>query len=275
MQPDRSSKSASFLSEQEIHTEWENDYLSPELEPFYETTFDRIVKGLGAQPDQHALDAGCGYCFHLARLARRGLKVTGVDFSETALQHGRANLTQAGLIDKVELRQANLLELPFDDGRFDHVVCWGVLMHIPELEKALSELVRVLKPGGRLAIGENNSRSIHVQAWERLLRGVKKAIGRQTFPWSWTERGLEEWREQDGGGLMVRKVSPEFMTRFMNERGLQLVDRFAGQFTEAYTTMPVRPAKQALYHLNRLYADYGGPADLALGNVFIFEKPAA
>ncbi|MGF1511654.1 MAG: class I SAM-dependent methyltransferase [Myxococcota bacterium] len=272
MEAERTSKSASFLAGQAIHTEWESDYLNPQLDAFYDAVFRRIVAALGARSGQHVLDAGCGYGFHLLRLADHGLRVTGIDFSETALENARKNLERFQLQDRVELRQGNLLELPFEDASFDHVNCWGVLMHIPELEKALSELSRVLKPGGRIAIGENNARSLHVVAWERLLRGVKKTLGRPVHPWNWTPRGLEEWREQEGGGLMVRKMDPKFVEEFLQTRGLRLVDRFAGQFTEAYTSVPARPAKRLFYRLNQAYFRWDGPADLALGNVYVFEK---
>lgn len=272
MQQERSEKSESFLAEQPIHSEWESDYLNADLNQFYDQAFARIVAALEAKPDQEVLDAGCGYAFHLVRLARHGLRVTGVDFSETALEQARANVERHGFSEQVHLTQGNLLELPFEDGRFDHVSCWGVLMHIPELEQALSELVRVLKPGGRIAIGENNASSLHVHGWERLLRGVKKVLGRKVHPWRWNERGLEEWRDENTGGLMVRKMAPEFVTGFMDGKGLKLVDRFAAQLTEAYTSVPTQAAKKMVYLLNQAYFSAKLPPGPALGNVYIFEK---
>jgi len=273
MATERTDKSASFLGSTEaIHGAWESDYLNPDLDQFYEAAFDRIVRALDPKPGDRVLDAGCGYGFHAVRLARRGLRVTGVDFSDVALGRARETVARFGLENFIHLEQGSLLALPFPDGTFDHVSCWGVLMHIPDLETALEELARVLRPGGRMAIGENNGRSLHVQVWERILRTAKRALGRRVPPWDWTPRGLEEWREEDGGGLMVRKLDPGFLASFLEGRGLRLVDRFSGQLTEAYTSLPLRPAKRAVYRLNRTYFDRHGPPDLALGNVFVFEK---
>jgi len=212
MATERTDKSASFLGSTEaIHGAWESDYLNPDLDQFYEAAFDRIVRALDPKPGDRVLDAGCGYGFHAVRLARRGLRVTGVDFSDVALGRARETVARFGLENFIHLEQGSLLALPFPDGTFDHVSCWGVLMHIPDLETALEELARVLRPGGRMAIGENNGRSLHVQVWERILRTAKRALGRRVPPWDWTPRGLEEWREEDGGGLMVRKLDPGFL----------------------------------------------------------------
>ena len=55
---------------------------------------------------------------------------------------------------------------------------WGVLMHVPNLEMALVELVRVLKPGGKLILGENNAASFDVTVPEPSMRFLKRLIGR-------------------------------------------------------------------------------------------------
>ena len=69
---------------------------------------------------------------------------------------------------------ADAVRLPFRDGEFDKVLCTGVLMHIADTESAVRELVRVLRPGGRLACSINNGLSIYslpVRIWNRQKAG--------------------------------------------------------------------------------------------------------
>src|SRR5262249_14820403 len=88
----------------------------------------------------------------------------GVDFSfeMCVLANRRGLLTY----------QADALALPFADNQFDLVYAAGVLEHLDDLEKALTELVRVCRPGGRIVIGTAN-RSPLVRQVMRLVRSVK------------------------------------------------------------------------------------------------------
>ena len=69
------------------------------------------------------------------------------------LTAARRRIVDADLDKQVVLQKADLTALPFPDCSFDFVISWGVVMHIPEMEKALLELVRVLKPEGTLVLG--------------------------------------------------------------------------------------------------------------------------
>lgn len=269
----RTDASRAILGAQEIHTHWENDYLNSDLDPFYDRACARLVEKLGAPSGAKILDAGCGYAYHAMRYARLGLHVVGVDFSEAAVRNARTNVKHAGLDDRITVQQADILGLPFPDGSFTYVVSWGVLMHIPEVERALKELVRVLAPGGRIALMENNASSLHVRLWEPFLRGAKRALGRMLPERTTTERGVEEWsHEGDGGGLMVRKTDIRWIERTMRALGADLIDRSAGQFTELYTALPGRALKRLVYRANWVYFLRELNPRLALGNVLVFEK---
>ena len=84
---DQTAESRVRLKQADIHEQWENDYLNPEMDRFYTLAFDRIVEALGDTKGKRILDVGCGYCYHTTRLAERGLTITAVDFSEVALDH--------------------------------------------------------------------------------------------------------------------------------------------------------------------------------------------
>jgi ubiquinone/menaquinone biosynthesis C-methylase UbiE len=264
---DLTDRSASYLSRKTIHQEWLDDYLNPSIDSFYDLAFSKIISALDAKPGDKILDAGCGYCYHASRLASAGLAVTGVDFSAAALTAAKENLAQQGL--EIDLREGNILDLPFEDESFPFVNCWGVLMHIPEVETALSELARVLKTGGRLALMENNHQSLHVRYWERGLNTIKKTLGRKVRERNFVSQGIEEWRDE---GLMVRKLDIEWLTKFYTDRGLKLVARLPGQFTEAYTAMPSKLLKKLIYRWNYSWLSRERSPKLAMGNILVFEK---
>lgn len=95
-----------------------------------------------APQDKTVLDLCCGQGTLTAMLSEAGASVTGLDFSEEMLERAAANAPEA------ELRQGDAGALPFDDGSFDHVTCNFGIMHLPDQQKALSEVRRVLRPGG-------------------------------------------------------------------------------------------------------------------------------
>ena len=95
------------------------------------------------------LEVGCGTgVFTREAIIRVGVSgsVTGLDLSESMLTVARE--TSPG----VQFYQGSVIDLPFDDASFDVVTSSFMLMFVPDPEKALSEMLRVLRPGGRLAI---------------------------------------------------------------------------------------------------------------------------
>ncbi|MBV9988681.1 MAG: bifunctional demethylmenaquinone methyltransferase/2-methoxy-6-polyprenyl-1,4-benzoquinol methylase UbiE [Chitinophagaceae bacterium] len=81
-------------------------------------------------------------------------KITGIDISEGMLELGRKKLEQLGLSSQIELQQGDSEQLAFPANSFDAItVAFGV-RNFQDLEKGLQEMLRVLRPGGRLAILE-------------------------------------------------------------------------------------------------------------------------
>ena len=113
--------------------------------------FDRV----GVQAGDLVLDIGCGYGRHSFEALRRGARAVALDLSDTELKdvlgmfkalHADDNLPLGAVVN------ANALRLPFADGTFDHVIASEVLEHIPDDTAAMSEIARVVKPGGRVAV---------------------------------------------------------------------------------------------------------------------------
>jgi len=116
--------------------------------------FDR----LGVAPGTRLLDMGCGGGRHAFEAWRRGATVVPLDASEGDLKDVRGVL--GAMLDAGELPAGecggvvtgHALALPFADATFDQIIASEVLEHVPNDRGAIAELVRVLKPGGRMAV---------------------------------------------------------------------------------------------------------------------------
>ncbi len=116
---------------------------------------------------RRVLEVGCGTGVDLARFARGGAIVTGVDLTLSAIELARANFSQQGLAG--EFHVADGERLPFADDTFDLVYAHGVVQYTPDPARLVSELRRVLKPGGEAIVQVYNRVS-----WLNLLSKVMK-----------------------------------------------------------------------------------------------------
>lgn len=112
------------------------------LEPFIES-FARFNSASG----HDVLEIGVGLGADHQRYAQAGARLTGIDLTDRAVEQTRRRFELFGL--KSDLRVADAESLPFGDGTFDLVYSWGVLHHSSDTPKAVSEVLRVLRPPGR------------------------------------------------------------------------------------------------------------------------------
>jgi ubiquinone/menaquinone biosynthesis C-methylase UbiE len=121
------------------------------------------------QATGEVLEVAVGTGLNLPRYPE-DVTLTGIDWSERMLALARERGRTA------TLRQADAHALPFADGTFDTVVCTFGLCAIPDDAKAVAEMARVLRPGGRLILVD------HVASTSRLARGVQWLLERVTIP---------------------------------------------------------------------------------------------
>lgn len=140
----------------ETAQEIERSYITPEVV----NQRIRTLESLALQAGEHVLDAGCGTGFltqELALSVGSGGFVVGLDNSPDML--ALATKRCQGL-PQVKLKQGCLIEIPEPNESFDAVTCTQVLLYVPEVARALAEMSRILKPGGRVALIETDWRGV-------------------------------------------------------------------------------------------------------------------
>ena len=256
------------LADATIHEQWVAAYRTPEAQAFYELAFDDVVRRLGAPGGAVILDAGCGTCAKSVLLAARGFDVVAMDFSEDALALARETLQRHGVAARVTLRQGDLLNMPFKDGEFRYIICWGVLMHVPEIRRALSELARVLAPGGVLVTSEANVYSAQAIG----MRWLKRLLGRGRGRVVRTPAGLECHEQTGHGELVTRETDIDWYAAELARHGVQLSARLPGQFTELYVVTPWRFMRRWIHGWNHFWFRHVRLARPAVANLLIFTK---
>lgn len=221
---------------------------NPIIEYEQQVRSQSVLNLLSAQPNESVLDIGCGNARDIARIVHAGAQVIGVDISEGMICEAKRDLARLG-VDGVELHVGDATQLDFPDGRFDKVLCSEVIEHIPDAEKALGEMWRVLKPGGLLVLSTPNLKSWYgfdrYVLWEKVLRK------------QW-DHPYDDWRSMDDlvsmaeqkGFKVARKlgacyvpgflvpyfVLPGFLQRLLL-KGIRLIEPFAARRLPQYGYM--------------------------------------
>jgi SAM-dependent methyltransferase len=104
----------------------------------------------GGVAGKQVLEIGVGLGADHQRFAEAGAILYGIDLTERAVAHTDRRLSTFGLRSRLQVADAE--RLPFDDGVFDLVYSWGVLHHSPDTKAAISEVRRVLRPGGEARV---------------------------------------------------------------------------------------------------------------------------
>jgi SAM-dependent methyltransferase len=133
------------------------------------------------------LDYCCGNGLDTVLLAKLGARrVVGIDLSPVSIQNCRVLAEREGVAGQAEFEVMDAEVLAFDDRSFDLIVEYGVLHHLV-LDRALSELARVLKPGGHIICTETLAHNPFIRAYRRLTPKLRTAweaehiLGRPAF----------------------------------------------------------------------------------------------
>jgi 27-O-demethylrifamycin SV methyltransferase len=116
---------------------------------------DDMIRRLDPAPGDRILDVGCGNGTPALRLAReRPVEVVGISVSEQQVARATERARAAGLADRVRFMQVNAMDLPFAAESFDGAWALESMLHMPDKVRVLSEMARVVRPGGRVPIAD-------------------------------------------------------------------------------------------------------------------------
>lgn len=253
----------------ETYRQWDKDYYSGPALAYYDRAIRQMIELLAPAPDETVLDAGTGPGVHAIRVAGLGHRVHGIDISGAALAEARRRIAEAGVSDRVTLEQADLTALPYADASYRCVFSWGVVIHIPPVEKALSELARILAPGGRLALYIINASALD----HRLLACSRALLHRRRPTFEQGRLGSGCWYGVGEDRLWVWRLDTRAVVDCMQAHGLVLRDRRPGTLTELHRRVPW-PVSSLLLHANNGYHRLGLSARPCITHLLVFEKPA-
>ncbi|MFE4973675.1 methyltransferase domain-containing protein [Kitasatospora sp. NPDC056651] len=136
---------------------------APHSDLTYDEATDRLTDVLAGRlrigAGSRLLDVGCGVGAPAVRIARlTGAEVTGIAVSREQVARADALAHTTGLRGQVSFRQADAMDLPFDDASFDAVLAIESMPHMPDRGRVLREMRRVLRPGGRTVLTDFHRR---------------------------------------------------------------------------------------------------------------------
>lgn len=169
-----------------------------------ELVFDDVLAAVDLS-DLDLLDAGSGGGHFSAAAGARGARVTSLDVGESLLAQVAARCDSRRVLGSV-------LDLPFSDASFDLVLCTEVIEHTPDPGRALVELARVVRPGGRLIVTSPG------RLWQPVVRlatrlGLRPYEGYENFLWPISAR-----RILTSAGVRIDRIDGFNLLPFFNRR---------------------------------------------------------
>jgi SAM-dependent methyltransferase len=211
-----------------------------------EYRFDKLsylpaVVDFGGFAGRRLLEVGCGIGTDLARFARGGARVIGLDLSETAVRLARANLQLHGLRGSVLVGDG--AHLPVPDGSLDVLYAHGVLQYAPDPRQIVEESLRALRPGGTAIFMVYNRVS-----WLMALSKVMKVgLEHEDAP-VLRMYSIDEFRQLIRGFGRTRIVPERFPVRSRLHRGWKAVV-YNGAFVGLFNAVPRPFVRRFGWHL--------------------------
>jgi len=118
------------------------------------TLREQLMTPLRLQPGARVLETGCGTCRDTLPLASRAARVVATDLSADMIRGGRSAVARSTVAERVRFCVSDAVALPFKTGAFDAAYHFGGLNLFADIGRGLAEMARVVKPGGRVVVGD-------------------------------------------------------------------------------------------------------------------------
>lgn len=174
-----------------------------QIAKFYETEAKKFIEDLNLKPGLRVLDVACGSGNLALPAARQGAIVTGVDIAPNLVEQARESAKREGL--EIQFDEGDAENLPYKDASFDAVITMFGAMFAPRPDKIASELKRVCRPGGFIAMANWTPAGFIGQMFKLVSSHVPPPQGMPS-PVLW---GVEDVvRERLGEGIASLQMDP-------------------------------------------------------------------
>jgi ubiquinone/menaquinone biosynthesis C-methylase UbiE len=209
----------------------------------------KIVDTLGLRRGETLLDAGCGLgapAIHIA--SEYGARVTGVTISPVEVSRCEVRASESGVSDLVRFEVGDYHALPFPESHFDAAVGIESLFNAFDLEKALLEFHRVLRPGGRIAISE-------------MAKTDDASPAKRPFPQAREPMTADRWAQEfeSAGFVVEERIQSRRVYAHTGKRYLNHHDQVSGLLAEEFgaeMTDDIRKGMQEAFHLSPEHINY-------------------
>ncbi len=209
---------------------WVNAYLDRPLHA--------AVAGLvDLKPDDDLLDVACGAGYFLTESASPVGHVAGLDLSEPKVDLARRRLADRIAAGTAEIRQGDAGALPWEDARFSAVTCSDAFPFFPDPERALAEMCRVLRPGGRAVIDVS----------PRVPEGTEshRMRGPGGEGWAWNDADVRRMMEAAGFGDVAITHVLGSDSRILNALSRRMLGTDEETIVAAVKPVPVQAEEEA------------------------------
>ena len=242
---------------------WDDEGVFPDKLPrdlgfLVERMTDETLQAIDLESGERVLDVGCGRGLDLLSLKANRATLFGFDCSRVMINIARENFESQGIPTRLAFGSAE--NLPYKDQSFDKVFCKGAIDHFYDPGRALSEMVRTLKPGGQLIVSLANYNNLGFRIGKFCHRIYQAIRGKEFPPPHYWDKPDDHVYEFDHSFLLTLLPAGVRINKYFGLSMLYHVPRW-GRFLGV---IPERMARRILKILDRISRSFPVLADVVV-----------